>query len=345
MKLSKPARERAEVEGDLITPLRDASRKLVREWGFLQPTLAGSSLSPGAIHCLIEIGDYHVSSFSGLRAELKVSERQLNKILSELLMSGNIMLDKTRGETEYCLTPAGADTLSATNVYAQAQVTKALATAPPDAASNITTAFRLYAAALGRARNAESIPTPDISQPTSPVLTPAASVRIQPGYRPGLLARTLELHMAQYHESVGWGMEFETELSAQLSRVINNLDKPVNEVWAAVETMPLADGKVAERILGMIYVDGEIQDRENSARIRAFIVDESARGFGLGRKLVDRAMAFVREQGFSECRLSTMRQLCAARKLYEDYGFKVDWEKPVVAFGVEVPAMEYIWNR
>jgi hypothetical protein len=35
---------------NLIPSLREASRKLVREWGFLQPTFAGSTLTPAAVH-------------------------------------------------------------------------------------------------------------------------------------------------------------------------------------------------------------------------------------------------------------------------------------------------------
>ena len=39
-----------------IRQLRELSRKLVRELGFMRSTLAGSDLAPSAVHALIEIG-------------------------------------------------------------------------------------------------------------------------------------------------------------------------------------------------------------------------------------------------------------------------------------------------
>ncbi|MGO3570299.1 MAG: MarR family transcriptional regulator, partial [Serratia grimesii] len=40
--------------------IRDASRHLVRELGFMGSTLAETDLPPSAVHALIEIGDRHV---------------------------------------------------------------------------------------------------------------------------------------------------------------------------------------------------------------------------------------------------------------------------------------------
>ena len=39
-----------------ILELRDFSRKLVRELGFMRTTLADSDLAPSAVHAIIEIG-------------------------------------------------------------------------------------------------------------------------------------------------------------------------------------------------------------------------------------------------------------------------------------------------
>ncbi|KAK1757518.1 hypothetical protein QBC47DRAFT_399858 [Echria macrotheca] len=355
----RPTRDGGGLANDLIAPLRDASRKLVREWGFLRPTFAGSNLSPGAVHCLVEIGDNHVGRFSDLCNELKTSRKQLTHILSELAHDGSIVVDKPRdGEKEgmlpdpeatYRLTPAGALKLNEINAYAQNQVMKALATAQPDAAANITTAFRLYATALEQARLAEAVTTPGESRPATPELTtgpPAPSVTISRGYRPGLLGRTLEMHMNYYHKTVGWGREFETGLGSSLSNLISRLDRPVNEVWTAVQTTPAhGTSRAVEHIVGVVYIDGEIPGREGASRLRAFIIDESARGLGLGKKLMAEAMTFVRESGFLECRLSTMRTLLVARKLYEQAGFVIEREELEEAWGQQTSVMTYVWHR
>ncbi len=339
----------------LIQPLREASRKLVREWGFLQPTFAGSAMSPAEVHCLIEIGDRGVRDSNNLCTELKVSREQLKHIISDLTASGHITTDDASNGHEpgaaYRLTPLGSETLLAINTFAQDQVTKALATAPPDAAGDIINSFLLYASALERARLADGVSTPDETRPSSPEWQPIApskpTLTISPGYRNGILARTLEMHMAYYPAITGWGREFEFGLGSELADILRRLDNPVNQVWAAVKTAPAQDlgSPPVESIVGVIYVDGEQKGRPDVARIRAFIVDGSARGLGAGKMLLSEAMAFIRKKGFRECFLITMRCLTAARRLYESEGFRIISEEETVEFGRNVITLKYNWVR
>jgi ribosomal protein S18 acetylase RimI-like enzyme len=145
---------------------------------------------------------------------------------------------------------------------------------------------------------------------------------------------------------VGWGFEFETGLGTTLIEVANRLHHPLNQAWSAVETISPQTPELpaAERILGTIFIDGQA-GKEGTAKLRAFIVDDSARGLGLGRKLMNAAMSFVIKSGFSECRLTTMRSLFAARKLYEQMGFTEVAEVKKLIWGVEVMELEYCWTR
>jgi ribosomal protein S18 acetylase RimI-like enzyme/DNA-binding HxlR family transcriptional regulator len=365
---------------DLIASLRDASRKLVREWGFLRSVFAESPLSPAAVHCLIEIGDapdIQSRTSSRLSIELRVLPTELARILSELVASGCITVDHARlsstpGDAAYTLTPKGTQTLHSINAYAEGHVSRALAAVPAGTASDITAAFRLYTNALERARAA---PTPESSRPTSPaaqlsisppilspplpiptslpipasphIPAPSRNVTITAGYTPTLIASAVQMHMSYYNTCIGWGREFETGLSSMLADIVSRLDNPRNQAWAAVETPPSAPGQIpSQKIIGTIFIDGEVTGRGgNCAQLRAFIVDESARGLGLGRKLVDAAMGFVKEREFEECRLTTMRDLAAARRLYEGVGFVEVREERKVIWGVEVGEMEYLWRR
>jgi ribosomal protein S18 acetylase RimI-like enzyme len=344
-----------------IAPLRHASRKLVREWGFLRPNFAGTPLSPAAVHCLIEIGDSHTRSSSGLCTELRVAPEQLDCIVSELVDAGYVAA-KEAAETAlpepnahvatYRLTAGGEEILCAINAYAQEQVTKALAAVPPDAVADITSSFRLYATALERASAAADVSTPQSSRPASPgglsaAAAPARVVRIETGYRPGLVARALDMHISYYSRTEGWGVEFETDLGAILSNLVSRLGNPLNQAWSAVETIfPQSPGSNAtERIVGVIFIDGQIPGKEGSARLRAFIVEDNIQGLGLGRKLFQAAMSFVIESGFRECRLMTMRHLLAARRLYEEGGFKEVAEVMKPMWGTNVADLEYCWTR
>lgn len=361
---SQPQPLKSEPLRETIASFRDASRKLVREWGFLRSVFAGSSLSPAAVHCLIEIGDARddIASRSALhlRTELRVSQAELERIGAELINAGCITPDPDA--STYSLTPTGSHTLDAVNAYAEDQVSRALAAVSPASVSDITTAFRVYTAALERARAA---PTPESSRPGSPLTLTLAKpppvlppppvqnsqrdIRIHAGYFPGLIAASMQMHMAYYHARIGWGLEFETGLSTALVSIVSRLENPVNHAWCAVEMLPsqTSDGQMGEerqKIIGTIFIDGEIASRPGTAQVRAFIVDESARGLGLGRKLVGAAMAFVREKGFKECRLETMRCLEAARRLYEAVGFVEVAEVNKVIWGKEVGEMVYVWR-
>ncbi|KAK0703810.1 acyl-CoA N-acyltransferase [Lasiosphaeria miniovina] len=357
---SRGAETETENLKDLILPLRDASRKLVREWGFLRPRLAGSALSPAAVHCLIEIGDHNVRVFSHLCAELKMSPSHLRRTVAELVARDHITVESrekhpSAGEqdnTIYCLTLAGAKTLGEINTYAETQVAQALATAPPGTGTALITAFRVYAAALEVSRRDSTATSPGLL-PSTPEQTPraspeptlglrsppppAAAVTIVPGYLPGILGRLLEMHMAYYSREYNWGSVFEAGLGAAMSNLLTRLDHPRTQAWSAVQ---------GGRIVGTVAIDGQYPGYDpDVARVRAFIVDESTRGLGVGRKLMAAAMQFLRDVGFRECRLSTMRSLTVARAMYEKEGFRIFSETWTNRFGNGHMEMEYLWRR
>ena len=332
---------------DLIPSLRAASRKLVREWGFLRPTLAGTTLSHAAVHCLIELSDHSPRSFSDLATELRVSPSDLRPVVAELLTSDSItLMPDDKKQDHYSLTPAGLELLNEVNAFAQNQVAKALQVAHPTFGTDITTALGLYAAALETARLNEANPTPQhtpISSPLRPPSPPQPTIKIVTGYIPGLLGRTLEMHATYYSALVGWGQKFEADLGTGISDLIRRLDNPLNQAWSVVRTTPYNHPK--ERIEGVIFVDGEKQGEEGVARIRAFILDESVRGLGLGKRLVEEAMRFVRETGFRECRLQTMRILTPAIRLYEREGFVEVGEEWETHWGGGHMALHFTWWR
>ncbi|SPX55800.1 GNAT family transcriptional regulator [Klebsiella pneumoniae] len=62
--------------------------------------------------------------------------------------------------------------------------------------------------------------------------------------------------------------------------------------------------------------------------MRWFILDDSCRGTGIGRRLLSEAMAFCDSRQFSAVQLWTFKGLDAARKLYESFGFTLirEWQ-------------------
>jgi GNAT superfamily N-acetyltransferase len=75
---------------------------------------------------------------------------------------------------------------------------------------------------------------------------------------------------------------------------------------------------------------------ERVAQLRWFLVDASARGRGLGRRLLDAAVAFSREAGYERVMLWTVAGLDAALHLYRAAGFERIMAAPASRWGVEV---------
>jgi GNAT superfamily N-acetyltransferase len=71
-------------------------------------------------------------------------------------------------------------------------------------------------------------------------------------------------------------------------------------------------------------------------------VEASARGLGIGRRLVHECTVFAREIGYKAITLWTNRVLVSARKIYEAEGYRLIHEAPVHQFGKE--QIEQTWE-
>jgi GNAT superfamily N-acetyltransferase len=159
-----------------------------------------------------------------------------------------------------------------------------------------------------------------------------ATVQIVPGYQPGLIARIVDMHARYYSRTSGFGQRFESVVASGLASFCDRLDSSRNGIWAAVHK---------GHIIGSIALDGE--DLGNHiAHLRWFILDDDARGTGMGRRLLSTALDFADTQGFSETHLWTFRGLEAARHLYESNGFTCVAEYPGDQWGSIVMEQQFV---
>ncbi|QVQ26447.1 bifunctional helix-turn-helix transcriptional regulator/GNAT family N-acetyltransferase [Achromobacter deleyi] len=285
-----------------IQDLREFSRKLVRELGFMRPSLAGSDLAPSAVHAIIEIGLQPGIQARDLAAILRLDKsntsRQVAKLESAGLLTRETSSDDARS-SRLSLTEAGNKLRARIDQFATDQVSHALRRLSPSDQESLIRFLSLYADAL-------SSENPNVSPASA-----AAGIedQIHQGYLPGCIGDVASLHARYYAQASGFGVYFERKVATELSDFAEGLPAAGKNMWLYVDN---------GRTLASIVIDGDLAARQ--AHLRWFIVDESLRGMGVGRALLARAMAFVDAQ-YDETYLWTFKGLDAARHLYEAAGF------------------------
>jgi ribosomal protein S18 acetylase RimI-like enzyme len=147
-------------------------------------------------------------------------------------------------------------------------------------------------------------------------------MQFQTNYYPGILADIVGTHARYYAQAWSFGSAFEAKVSADLASFLINM-KPSRDLL-------LAARRPDERFLGSIAIDGAGGD---DAHLRWFIVAPEGQRTGLGKQLLDRAIGFCRERNYRRIHLFTFAGLDAARRLYEQAGFKLTEEQDANTWG------------
>ena len=311
----------------LVERIRDASRRLVRELGFMEDTLAGTGLSASAVHAILEIGARRARTAGDLATILRLEKSTVSRLLKAMIDDGLVAerRDDADGRRKHLdLTAEGRRSFEDISRRAADRVAMALSTLDDAEVDHVVRGLESYAGALHR--------TAGPGAAAEPI---AAGIEIRRGYVPGLAARILDMHATYYSRTVGFGRSFEAKVGGELCAFLTRLDNPRNATWSAVR---------AGRIVGSVSIDGEDLG-DGRAHLRWFIVDDGQRGGGVGRRLIDAAMEFIDAAGFPETHLWTFSGLDAARRLYEQAGFELVEQHPGTQWGRTVEEQRFARRR
>ena len=162
-----------------------------------------------------------------------------------------------------------------------------------------------------------------------PLSEPLPGIALRHDLKPGDLGRIVSFHGTIYAREYGFDPTFEAYVAGPLSEfVLSRTDR--DRLW-------IADRE--NRIVGCIAIVGT---SEQEAQLRWFVVEPSARGFGLGKRLLHEAVAFCKRSGYKSVFLWTVSALRAAAHLYRSVGFEKVEERPEKRWGVDVVEERYV---
>jgi DNA-binding MarR family transcriptional regulator/GNAT superfamily N-acetyltransferase len=147
--------------------------------------------------------------------------------------------------------------------------------------------------------------------------------------RAGDLGWVIARHGAIYAGEYGWDMRFEALVAQIAARFIERFDARREACWIAE--------RAGENVgcVFLVQARDETSDKPlpGTAQLRLLLVEPSARGLGLGQRLVDECTRFARASGYRRIRLWTNSVLSAARAIYERAGYRLVATEPHHSFG------------
>jgi GNAT superfamily N-acetyltransferase len=199
------------------------------------------------------------------------------------------------------LTPAGEAAFADLDARSSAEIAALVAKLQPAEGARLAEAMATIETLVGRAEGADPVILRDP--------------------RPGDLGWVVHRHGALYAAEYGWDASFEGLVASIVGDFTKHHDPARERCWIAEH-----EGAVAGSVM-------LVRESDAVAKLRILYVEPSARGLGIGRRLVDACTAFAREAGYSRITLWTNDVLVAARRLYEQAGYVRVKAEPHRSFG------------
>jgi GNAT superfamily N-acetyltransferase len=151
--------------------------------------------------------------------------------------------------------------------------------------------------------------------------TDQARVVVRPLDQPGDLGWVVQAHGQVYASEYDWDNSFEALVGRIVAAYATEHDPAREAAWMA---------EVNGQRAGCVFC---VAADEETAKLRILLVHPSARGHGLGTRLVDTCVDFARAAGYRRITLWTNDVLGSARRIYQAAGFKLVEQQQHTSFG------------
>jgi len=291
-----------------VAAVRAFNRFYTRKLGVLDQQLLKSPYSLSEARVLYELAHREDLSAKEIGAELGLDAGYLSRIVQRFDDAGLITskpLPSDRRQNRLALTARGRQTFTKLERSMQDEVAAMLAKLPHDGTARLIGAMAVIERLLGESGG-----------------SPSPAVLREP--RPGDMGWVVQSHGAFYAREYGFDSSFEGLVAEIAAKFLASFDASRERCW-------IADIEGAQ--VGSIFL---VRHTDAIAKLRLLLVDPAGRGQGLGRRLVGECVAFAKASGYRRITLWTQSMLVAARKIYQEAGFKLVATEPHRSFGQDL---------
>ena len=153
-------------------------------------------------------------------------------------------------------------------------------------------------------------------------------ISIRTELRPGDMGYATYMHGVLYHKEYNYSLQFESYVAKGLCEFYEKYEPKRNRIWACEHD---------NRMIGFLL----LMDRGETAQLRYFLIEPEYRGIGLGSKLLNLYMDFLRDCRYKGSYLWTTHELTTAAALYKRLGYQLTEEKESNSFGKPLTEQRY----
>jgi DNA-binding MarR family transcriptional regulator/GNAT superfamily N-acetyltransferase len=290
---------------ETVAAVRRFNRFYTRQIGVLQEGLLDSPFSLTEVRVLYELAHQQDVTATGLCAALHLDAGYLSRILRRFEKRGWIHRKPSasdRRQSLLVLTNKGAAEFLPLEERSNHYVRRMLGEMSVEAQQQLIRSME------------------EIERVLSPRQESAQPYLLR-SHQPGDMGWVVYRHGVLYSQEYRYDERFEALVAGIVAEFIENFDARHERCWIAERN--------GERV-GSVFL---VSKSASVAKLRLLLVEPSARGLGIGKRLVEECARFARQIGYKKMILWTQSELVAARKIYEHAGFHLTEKKPHQSWG------------
>ena len=300
--------------GEAVAAVRAFNRLYTNVIGALHGGYLDTPYSLTEARVIFELGQRDTTEVAELRRSLDIDAGYLSRILARLADDQLITRERSGAAARrqvITLTGAGRAVQAGLDAQAAGQIGALLAGLSEPARRRLVGGMQEITGALTGA-----------ARPRSWLLRPP---------RPGDMGWVVQAQAVGYVSQYGWDGTYEALVARIVADYVDHRDPEREAAWIAE-----VDGEP----VGSVFC---VRKSDTVAQLRLLYVTPSARGLGIGVRLVDECLRFARDAGYTEIMLWTNSVLAEARRIYQRAGFELTDEAPHRSFGQDLIGQN--WSR